>query len=71
MQAINCRKTSYPKGEGLDYVANGEIGLVVQTSEGERRQGRLDEGPVLDAADRRRTTTPGPMSKANSNSPTP
>ena len=35
MQAINCRKTSYPKGqEGLDYVANGEIGLVVQTSEG-------------------------------------
>jgi exodeoxyribonuclease V alpha subunit len=35
MQATNCRKTSYPKGqEGLDYVANGEIGLVVQTSEG-------------------------------------
>jgi hypothetical protein len=34
MQAINCRKTSYPKGEGLDYVANGEIGLVVQTSKG-------------------------------------
>src|SRR5262249_33402813 len=34
MQAINCRKTSYPKGEGLDYVANGEIGLVTQTSEG-------------------------------------
>lgn len=31
MQAINCRKISYPKGEGLDYVANGEIGLVVQT----------------------------------------
>ena len=37
MQAINCRKTSYPKGEGLDYVANGEIGLVVQTSKGNGR----------------------------------
>src|SRR5262249_42031947 len=35
MQAINCRKTSYPKSsDGLNYVANGEIGLVVQTSEG-------------------------------------
>ncbi len=34
MQSINCRKTSYPKGEGLDYVANGEIGLVVNTSKG-------------------------------------
>ena len=35
MQAINCRKTSYPKTQdGLSYVANGEIGLVVQTSEG-------------------------------------
>jgi exodeoxyribonuclease V alpha subunit len=35
MQAINCRKTSYPKAQdGLSYVANGEIGLVVQTSEG-------------------------------------
>lgn len=40
MQAVNCRKTSYPKGEGLDYVANGEIGLVVQTSEG--KGGRAD-----------------------------
>lgn len=37
MQAINCRKTSYPKGEGLDYVANGEIGLVVATSKGTGR----------------------------------
>jgi hypothetical protein len=37
MQAINCRKTSYPKGEGLDYVANGEIGLVVSTSKGGER----------------------------------
>jgi hypothetical protein len=37
MQAINCRKTSYPKGEGLDYVANGEIGLVVSTSKGSER----------------------------------
>ena len=37
MQAINCRKPSYPKGEGLDYVANGEIGLVVSTSKGKER----------------------------------
>jgi len=37
MQAVNCRKKSYPKGEGLDYVANGEIGLVVQTSKGKGR----------------------------------
>lgn len=37
MQAINCRKTSYPKGEGLSYVANGEIGLVVSTSKGGER----------------------------------
>ncbi|HEY8751123.1 MAG TPA: ATP-dependent RecD-like DNA helicase [Tepidisphaeraceae bacterium] len=37
MQAVNCRKTSYPKGEGLGYVANGEIGLVVQTSKGNGR----------------------------------
>lgn len=37
MQAINCRKTSYPKGEGLSYVANGEIGLVVSTSKGSER----------------------------------
>ena len=37
MQAINCRKTRYPKGEGLDYVANGEIGLVVSTSKGDER----------------------------------
>ncbi len=36
MQSINCRKTSYPKGQdgALDYVANGEIGLVVNTSKG-------------------------------------
>jgi exodeoxyribonuclease V alpha subunit len=38
MQSANRRKTSYPKGEGLDYVANGEIGLVVQTSEGKAGQ---------------------------------
>ena len=37
MQTINCRKASYPKGEGLDYVANGEIGLVVATSKGNDR----------------------------------
>jgi ATP-dependent exoDNAse (exonuclease V) alpha subunit len=45
MQAMNCRKTSYPKGQaGLDYVANGEIGLVVQTSEG--TGGRADSMKV-------------------------
>lgn len=44
MQAVNCRKPSYPKGEGLGYVANGEIGLVVQTSEGSG--GRADSMKV-------------------------
>ena len=43
MQAVNRRKTSYPKGEGLDYVANGEIGLVVSTSKG---NGRADSMKV-------------------------
>jgi hypothetical protein len=38
MQSVNCKKNSYPKGEGLDYVANGEIGLVVQTSKGNGKQ---------------------------------
>jgi hypothetical protein len=38
MQSINCRKNSYPKGVGLDYVANGEIGLVVQTTKGNGKQ---------------------------------
>ena len=33
MQAINCRKISYREGKGLDYVAKGEIGLVVQTAD--------------------------------------
>lgn len=37
MQSINFRKQSYPKGEGLDYVANGEIGLVVATNRGKNR----------------------------------
>lgn len=41
MQAVNRRKTSYPKGEGLDYVANGEIGLVVQTSKGNGKEDSL------------------------------
>lgn len=35
IQTMNCRKPSYPKDEsGMNYVANGEIGLVVQTSKG-------------------------------------
>jgi exodeoxyribonuclease V alpha subunit len=38
MQSINCRKQSYPKQEnGLSYVANGEIGLVVATRKGSER----------------------------------
>ena len=38
MQAINCRKKSYPKDDdGLSYVANGEIGLVVATQKGNER----------------------------------
>jgi hypothetical protein len=34
IQSVNRKKTCYPKGEGLDYVANGEIGLVVETRKG-------------------------------------
>lgn len=41
MQATNRRKPSYPKGQGLDYVANGEIGLVVSTSKGKDRPDSL------------------------------
>lgn len=44
MQAVNRRMTGYPKGGCLDYVANGEIGLVVQTSEG--KGGRADSVKV-------------------------
>jgi exodeoxyribonuclease V alpha subunit len=32
IQIFNCRRNAWPKGEGLDYVANGEIGLVTNTS---------------------------------------
>jgi hypothetical protein len=41
MQAVNRRMTGYPKGECLDYVANGEIGLVVQTLAGKERADSL------------------------------
>ena len=34
IQSVNRKKICYPKGEGLDYVANGEIGLVVETRKG-------------------------------------
>lgn len=44
MQAVNRRKQAYPKKQGLDYVANGEIGLVVSTSEG--KDGRADSMKV-------------------------
>lgn len=43
MQAVNCLKASYPKSEGLGYVANGEIGLVVKTS---KENGRSDSMKV-------------------------
>jgi ATP-dependent exoDNAse (exonuclease V) alpha subunit len=41
MQAINHHMTGYPKGECLNYVANSEIGLVVQTCEGNGRPDSL------------------------------
>jgi hypothetical protein len=31
IQVFNRRSRAWPQGEGLDYVANGEIGLVVKT----------------------------------------
>jgi len=31
IQIFNCRRNAWPRGEGLDYVANGEIGLVTGT----------------------------------------
>jgi len=31
IQVFNCRRNAWPRGEGLDYVANGEIGLVTST----------------------------------------
>jgi len=31
IQIYNCRRKAWPRGEGLDYVANGEIGLVTRT----------------------------------------
>ncbi len=32
IQVFNRRMKAWPRGEGLDYVANGEIGLVVSTN---------------------------------------
>ncbi len=40
MQSVNCRKKGYQNPKSLNYVANGEIGLVVATSEG--KGGRAD-----------------------------
>jgi len=31
IQIFNCRRKAWPRGKGLDYVANGEIGLVTRT----------------------------------------
>lgn len=31
IQTFNCRRKAWPRGNGLDYVANGEIGLVTST----------------------------------------
>ncbi|WP_235271877.1 AAA family ATPase [Methanosarcina mazei] len=33
IQIYNCRRKAWPQGGGLDYVANGEIGLVTSTSD--------------------------------------
>jgi hypothetical protein len=32
IQVFNCSRNAWPRGSGLDYVANGEIGLVTNTS---------------------------------------
>lgn len=34
IQIFNCRRNAWPRGQGLDYVANGEIGLIVKTYDG-------------------------------------
>ena len=31
IQIFNCSRDAWPRGAGLDYVANGEIGLVIST----------------------------------------
>jgi len=31
IQIFNCRRNAWPRGKGLDYVANGEIGLITNT----------------------------------------
>ena len=31
IQVVNCRRKARPRGSGFDYVANGEIGLVINT----------------------------------------
>ena len=49
MQVFNCRKTSYPKGEGLGLRRQWRDRPRGADLEGETT-GRLDEGPVLDAA---------------------
>ena len=49
MQSINCRKTSYPKGEGLGLRRQWRDrprGADIQRE----RQAGLDQGPVLDSA---------------------
>lgn len=33
IQIYNCHRKAWPQGKGLDYVANGEIGLVTRTSD--------------------------------------
>ncbi len=34
IQIVNSGRDAWPRGEGLDYVANGEIGLVTRTNKG-------------------------------------
>ena len=47
IQTYNCRRKAWPRGDGLDYVANGEIGLVTST------------GKKLDCLDVTFSTQPG------------
>ena len=69
MQSINRRKAAYPKLQSgaLDYVANGEIGLVVNTSKGGPKTG-IHSGSSFQPSQHRPTTIPAPMSMGSWNS---
>ena len=42
IQILNCRRRGYPHDEGLDYVANGEIGLVIRTQKPLKGSDQMD-----------------------------